>query len=216
MFKIVNWYIGFALVICSSLALAKEPGNLADYKRMLVHYHDSGAYNKDIDTTINQALHYLNMKIAQAKKPAIVLDIDETSLSNYADMQRLDFGGTIEEIRADEDKGSDPAIEPTLRLYNYAKAHHVAVFFITGRHENERAETIHNLEQAGYKNWDGLILRNATYTTAPASVYKTAYRKQLAAQGYDIILNIGDQKSDLAGGYADKGFKLPNPYYFIP
>jgi len=27
---------------------------------------------------------------------------------------------------------------------------------------------------------------------------------------------VGDQFSDLKGGFADKGFKLPDPYYYIP
>jgi hypothetical protein len=30
------------------------------------------------------------------------------------------------------------------------------------------------------------------------------------------VVNIGDQFSDLAGGFAERVFKLPNPYYFIP
>ena len=33
--------------------------------------------------------------------------------------------------------------------------------------------------------------------------------------GYLIILNVGDQESDLTGGFADRTFKLPNPFYFI-
>jgi hypothetical protein len=31
-----------------------------------------------------------------------------------------------------------------------------------------------------------------------------------------IIANIGDQQSDLDGKHADRPFKLPNPFYFIP
>jgi len=27
---------------------------------------------------------------------------------------------------------------------------------------------------------------------------------------------MGDQESDLRGGYAEKTFKLPNPVYFLP
>jgi hypothetical protein len=27
---------------------------------------------------------------------------------------------------------------------------------------------------------------------------------------------LGDQNSDLTGGYAERGFKLPNPYYYLP
>ena len=30
------------------------------------------------------------------------------------------------------------------------------------------------------------------------------------------MLNVGDQFSDLQGGYADKALKLPNPTYYLP
>ena len=73
-----------------------------------------------------------------------------------------------------------------------------------------------NLKAAGYTKWDGLFLRPKGYEHVPAATYKTAIRKEITQLGYQIIVNIGDQKSDLVGGYADKGFKLPNPYYFIP
>ena len=33
--------------------------------------------------------------------------------------------------------------------------------------------------------------------------------------GYDIVLNFGDQWSDLQGGYADTALKLPNPTYYL-
>jgi hypothetical protein len=33
--------------------------------------------------------------------------------------------------------------------------------------------------------------------------------------GFTIIANIGDQKSDLEGGYAEMTFKVPSPFYFI-
>jgi hypothetical protein len=71
------------------------------------------------------------------------------------------------------------------------------------------------LQKEGFKNWDEMILRDGKYRKSTAIEYKTAMRKQIEAKGYDIILNIGDQDSDLAGGYADKAYKLPNPYYYI-
>lgn len=208
------------LTLVSLTAIASEPRNLATIKHELKQYHDSGTYDRDIASVLNSANAYLQTLVANHqlanKKPAIVLDIDETSLSNYPDMVKLDFGGTIAEIRQYEDKGSDKAIAPTLKLYQFAKANHIAVFFITGRFENERQETEDNLKQVGYNNWDGLILRHGQYLKAPAAVYKTAMRKQLTDQGYDIVLSMGDQESDLRGGYADKTYKLPNPYYLIP
>jgi acid phosphatase len=218
--KIISFSLIASGLLASVLCFGAEPTNLSIVKKQAIHYHDSGEYAKDIDRVVARAIRYVKQRVANPakndKKLAIVLDIDETSLSNYPDMVRLDFGGTIEEIRADEDKGQDDVITPTLTLYEFAKAHGVAVFFITGRHEDERKVTVENLEKAGYKNYDGLILRFGQYDKAPAAEYKTAMRKELTKKGYDIILNMGDQQSDLNGGFADETFKLPNPYYFIP
>jgi predicted secreted acid phosphatase len=201
------------------LAYAREPANLSITKQKLIKYHDSGAYMDDIADVDQDALRYLELRIKRADfhgKPAIVLDIDETALSNYPDMVKLNFGGTLQQFIAMEDKGKDKAIVPTLKLYRFAKENHVAIFFITGRFEEERKITEENLKNAGYTEFNGLFLRQGQYRTAPAAVYKTAIRKQLTEQGYDILLNVGDQKSDLRGGYSDKTFKLPNPYYLIP
>ena len=60
------------------------------------------------------------------------------------------------------------------------------------------------------------ILKPFDYKEKTVAIYKSHMREQIEKQGYDVVLNIGDQKSDLAGGHADKAFKLPNPYYFIP
>lgn len=209
----------FSLVLVVTPALAKEPANLETAKQAVIHYHDSGEYNRDVSNVIEQAMRFLKMRLdhpTSGKKPAIVLDIDETSLSNYAHLINMNFGGTLAEMRIAEDDGSDPAIEPTLKLYRFAKENHVAVFFITGRTDVEREATIANLKKAGYTAWDALFFKPDVFKGKPAEVYKTAIRKQLTDMGYDIIINVGDQKSDLSGGYADKTFKLPNPYYFIP
>lgn len=218
--KILSGLLAAGLVFSLSNVIAAEPQNIAVVKQALIQYHDSGAYDKDMNAIMKSAMQTLKQRVAEnksnKKKLAIILDIDETSLSNYNDMRHLNFGGTIEQIQLAEDQGQDPAIESTLKLYQYAKAHQIAVIFITGRHENEREATARNLQTAGYENWDGLILRDGEYTKSPAAVYKTAMRKKLTKEGYDIILNIGDQTSDLEGGYADKTYKLPNPYYFIP
>lgn len=199
--------------------MANEPVNLGTLKQKLIQYHDTGAYDQDINSEINLATKYLQQRLASSKsnphKLAIILDIDETSLSNYQNMLTENFGGRLEEIRDAEIKGLDPAIKPTLNFYRFAKAHHVAVFFISGRHEDERDITIKNLKTVGFEQWDGLILRDGEYLKTPAATYKSAMRKKLNEEGYDIVLNIGDQNSDLAGGYADKGIKLANPYYFI-
>ena len=40
-------------------------------------------------------------------------------------------------------------------------------------------------------------------------------KKEIENNGYDIVLNMGDQYSDLKGGYAERVFKLPNPFYYV-
>ncbi|HVE43795.1 MAG TPA: HAD family acid phosphatase [Gammaproteobacteria bacterium] len=207
------------LLTWTSFGFAQEPDNIALTKKKLLSYHDSQAYIKDLNDIIQEAIIYLKLRLKERNftgKPAIVLDIDETALSNYKSIVELDFGGTLKEIRANQDKGEDPAIAPTLALYRFAKSQHVAVFFLTGRQEYERSATAANLKRAGYENWDGLILRSKKEASLPAAAYKKAARAELEKQGYEIILNIGDQFSDLSGGHSDKAFKLPNPYYLIP
>jgi predicted secreted acid phosphatase len=150
----------------------------------------------------------------KAKKPALVLDIDETSLSNYSAINADNFTfGPNSQAEATNEVGK--AIPPTLKLYDDAKARGVAVFFITGRGEASRAHTESNLTREGFTGWKQLYLKPAG-STATTVAYKTASREDIEKQGYTIVANIGDQYSDLAGGHAASAFKLPNPFYFLP
>lgn len=211
------------LVFVSSLCLinasyAQEPENLNDVKQSLMAYHDSGEYAADQQHVIDQAKAYLKSRLANNpshKKLAMVFDIDETTLSNYPSMVEMSFGGTNAQMDAAIDEGKDPVIPSTFQLYRYAKTHDVSVFFVTGRKEKSRAPTEQNLMAAGYNDWTHLYLKPNDYNKKSVIPYKAATRKAIEAQGYDIVITIGDQQSDLKGGYADHGFKLPNPYYFL-
>jgi HAD superfamily, subfamily IIIB (Acid phosphatase) len=57
------------------------------------------------------------------------------------------------------------------------------------------------------------IAANASCATIP---YKAGTRAYIESQGYDIVADLGDQYSDLNGGYADRTFKMPNPNYYLP
>lgn len=212
--------LSLTLCIFANVAIA-EPTNLGIIKQQLRAYHNSGAYAKEQQKVIDAAKAVLVENIAinnqakHRKKLAMVLDIDDTSLSNYTQLKQLDFSNNFVKIKHAQQLAYAPAINPTLNLYNYAKHHSIAVFFITGRARNQRAHTVKNLHQAGYNNWNGLYFKPAKYQHKSASIYKTNIRKMLTAKGYTIVLNIGDQHSDLKGGYAENSFKLPNPYYYI-
>jgi 5'-nucleotidase (lipoprotein e(P4) family) len=196
--------------------------NLSVVKQQLIQYHDSGQYMKDIEAMTTQAMTYVQQRVAennalaQPKKLAMVFDIDETVLSNYPDMFNMNFGGTFKAIIEAEEKAHDPAIAPTLALYQYAQKNNIAIFFVTGRKEALRQPTIKNLQRTGLGIWNTLFMKPNNYAQASVVPYKSGARAKIQSMGYDIILNIGDQDSDLAGGYADKDIKLPNPYYLIP
>ncbi len=68
---------------------------------------------------------------------------------------------------------------------------------------------------AGYAGWEHLYMRPVIYTQSSIVPFKSAARREIEGKGYAVILNMGDQWSDLKGGYAERSVKLPNPYYFI-
>ncbi|MCP0913126.1 HAD family acid phosphatase [Legionella sp. 27cVA30] len=208
-------------LICAQFAFA-EPANLGLLTQEVKAYHDSGTYEKELTQTLVLAQQFIlekakaNQKSPQPKKLAIVLDIDETSLSNYNKMASHNFGGNKKIWHREIMAADSPAIQPMLALYQQALKHGIAVFFVTGRREAERAPTIKNLEKAGYKGWSGLYLKPDNYDKASIIPFKAGTRASIAKSGYTIIASIGDQHSDLTGGSAEKTFKLPNPYYFLP
>jgi acid phosphatase len=207
-----------------------QPLNLGQLKLQVYHYACSGAYDSELDRVLSEARTYLEKRASEVSKPALVLDIDETSLSNLPQELANDFGyiPNIPDPKCDALPkgpcgfndwvlaGLAKAIPGTLVLFKTAKAHNVAVFFITGRHPNEADVTVKNLKSAGYEGWAGLVLRTKDDDKKTVAGYKSGERAKIAAQGYTIILNVGDQQSDLDGGYAERTYKLPNPFYYLP
>ena len=211
--------------------------NAGDWEPALIKFHDSGVYATEltqIDELAEKAVlrgvrkgdvRFHKARVQKShrrvrtahfhgKKLALVLDIDETSLSNYEAIKADNFTfGPNSQAEATNETGT--VIAPTLELFNLAKQKGVAVFFITGRRENTRAHTESNLKREGYDGWQQLVLKPDASTDTTVQ-YKSGARAAIEQQGYRIIANVGDQYSDLAGGHEDVGFKLANPFYFLP
>jgi acid phosphatase len=199
--------------------------NLYDDQKLVEQYVTSGRYEQDVAAVASQATAWLEERAKTATKPAIVLDIDETSLSNWPAYRVNGWGRVLNGpcdlqtgpcgLRAFQASGQSKAIAPTLALARRARELNVAVFFITGRPANLREATERNLKEQGYE-WTGVVLMPEGAHFASAADFKAPERKKITDQGYTILLSMGDQQSDLSGGYAEKVFKLPNPVYFLP
>lgn len=201
------------------LSLATEPQNIDLVKKQLVYYHDSGQYANDQKGVIFNAKSCLEKQVQnnnRSKKLALVLDIDETVLSLYEFKRKLDFGWNEKDYSLAVKKADMKVISAALDLYNFAKKHGIAVFFISGRREALREATIKNLKTAGYDNWDGLYLYPNNYKHKLLAPFKAKTRELIRSKHYEIIGNIGDQESDLVGNDVIQcKFKLPNPFYFV-
>ena len=201
-----------------------ELRNLGTLRSELTQYHDCtdgfGCYRDDLRAQTDRAQAALAARV-QARKPgekiAIVFDIDETVLSNWPEIAKLNMG--FYQPLEDEWERSEKAegIPGSIALYKQAVASGVTVFFITGRPEAMREVTEANLRDQGMTEWKSLVLRSNEERDETAVVYKSSERRKIVAQGYTLVMSIGDQWSDLEGvPHAEISVKLPNPFYFIP
>jgi len=207
--------------------------NIDAVKKLLRDYHDKD-YAADMAAVYAAAQAYVERRAGEAKNPAVVLDIDETTLSNWPNISADDFG-FVSGGRCD-DLPSGPcgfnawilqakaeAFSPALKFFNSVKAKGVAVVFLSSRRDNQRQATLWNLDQAGYQGWEKLITRPDRDDFKSARAFKSKARSDFfTGNRFTLIANIGDQFSDyeqepgIAGGQAECGFKLPNPFYSIP
>ena len=208
-----------AVVLTSGSVSAVEPTNLSVHKQEMADYVSSGEYARSVADVALAANKFLAKRIPQGAKPgkklAIVFDIDETLLSNLTHIMANDYGYVPKVWDRWVAEGQAPAIIPVQTVYDAAVKAQIDIFIITGRKESDRIGTERNLHQVGYETWTRIIYRPAE-TEQPLSNagFKTDVRRKLTQEGYTIIANIGDQSSDLSNGYAERIFKLPNPFYF--
>ncbi len=208
-----------ALALAGCAASSREPRpNVTLLQWECIAWHDSGGYARAFERAARPARqtleHYLSGETPQ--NFAIVFDIDETLLSNWSYLQAQQFALSPETFAAWQRHAPGVALGPTRDIYTRAHAYRIPIFLITGRPERLRETTRRELESAGYWGWSGLFMKPDDYREASISPFKSGVRKMLTEKGYDLVLNVGDQESDLEGGYARRHVKLPNPFYYIP
>jgi acid phosphatase len=210
--------------VFSSDPAAERIPNLGPLKKELQEYHDCtcrcGCYTYDLNMQADRAIEFLN-RLAAHRRPneklALILDIDETTLSNYQELLKTGFAFNPATFDAWAATAQATAIPGTLRVYKEAQRLGVSIFFITGRSETMRAATVRNLRAQGFDRWNLLVMRPVNHENQTIGEFKAVTRSQIAAAGYTLALNVGDQWSDLKGKpEAEYSVKYPDPFYFIP
>ncbi len=171
--------------------------------------------------------------VRRGEKPAIVFDADDTTLETY-DMEVADMHFVFDPAEQDVWVQGQrfPATPSMVGFVDAARKIGFTVFGLTGRNDDQKAATLANLAKVGYSGftsdrfftkWTGKgASQQPGYVTCAAAKCTTVEFKALTRKhieqdlGYDIALNVGDQWSDLQGGFADRTLKLPNPTYYLP
>ena len=175
-------------------------------------FSKTSEYAKEFDKAIKDAKAACTPHIGE-QYVAIVSDIDETLLDNreffdsHPEFKWNDFFGYIQEAKA-------PTLKKTADFLAWARKNGFAIFLVTGRSEKDRAGTVLNLVRRGVA-YDGLYMR-PNGDRSKAAEMKTKHRKAIQDMGFQIVVNIGDQFSDLEGGMSVDCEKLPNKIYFVP
>jgi hypothetical protein len=200
--------------------------------KLLHQYSLSGAYANEMTGIEADATKYLDKAAKHGKfsaTPAIVLDVDDTTLSTYSYEIYTNFVYDPISNAAFVNAGSKtvfPATPGMPDIVSHAVTDGYTIFYLTGRPAVQRPGTVANLGDAGYTAPDTAHLYMKDYPNEPwlngcapsctTTQYKSLTRQHIESLGYDIAADLGDQYSDLNGGFTDETFKLPNPMYYLP
>ena len=209
-----------------------QPLNLGELKRQLTDYKCSGQYDREVADTLFAAQAYVDMRAKEVNHPAVVLDIDETSLSNWPEIIADDFGyipsgacdlagpcGDPNRLGAERPgprhRSDVEAVQRSQGQERQSLFHHRPARYTGAARRDQR-----NLRARRSSGWEALFMRppaaSASEDPFPnVQAFKTDARRQIS-KNFTIIVNIGDQRSDLDGGYAERTWKVPNPFYYIP
>ena len=198
-------------------------------------YSPTGAYVNEMQALVADADEYLDKTAkhfgghghnAPSGTPAILLDIDDTTLNTYSYEIYSNF---VFNRRPTQPSSTRRFSRPFRHARSrQARGRGRLPGLLPHRPPGEpHAGTVTNLTSAGYRRPTARpvpegphrpVARELCDATPVCTTtqYKSLTRRRIESLGYDIVANFGDQFSDLNGGFADATFKVPNPMYFLP
>jgi predicted secreted acid phosphatase len=186
-------------------------------KQNVISFYESDAHSNQVREILEQAKKVIDSQVS-LQDCAVVLDIDETSLNHYKSLKDVGFPqeenhNIWNELIA---KTNAEPIKPTLDFYQYCINKGIKVFFISARFATYLNATKQALQNAGYVDFEDVFVfpRDISiYSSKDFKNFKAERRAYIESLGYKVLISIGDQSSDLTGGYTLNTFQLPNYLY---
>jgi phosphoglycolate phosphatase-like HAD superfamily hydrolase len=225
-----------AVLLCATptAANALTPAASDDRDAIAAYYGDDGSgradtgdspYARAVGRVVARELPVLRAACSASGDPAVVVDVDDTTLLTYdmyvgAMHYRLD---RVVKSRWVKHRKFD-AVPGMADLLAAAAESGCRIVVISGRPSAQKAATLANLKRLGFprvSKYFGrppgagpVYLRCADGCTT--AQFKTRTRAHVERAGIDIVANIGDQRSDSAGGHSGRVIRIPNRMYTVP
>jgi len=196
------------IAACSDESTHKEQHIKKDYVKVReiadLWFHHSAEMEACFIQTYKMAQLALDEQLANyknEKKPAVVLDLDETVLNNSPYQFKLlevKKEYTYESWTDWVNLAKAEALPGAYKFVSYAKEKGVEVFYISNRTVAHLEATIKNLQRLSFPNADSIhVLLNDKTSD------KTE-RRAIVSENYEIIMLIGDNLTDMSQKFADR------------
>lgn len=187
-------------------------------KQEVISFYESDAHENAVAKILEQAKNIISLAETSQNNYAIALDIDETSLNHYYSLKEVGFPQDENHIIWSELISSIQAIpiKATLDFYLFCKEKGIKIFFVSARLAEYLEATKQTLKSAGFDEFEGVFVFPkdiSQYDSSTFKNFKAERRAYIESLGYEILISIGDQSSDLIGGYTKHTFQLPNYMY---
>jgi len=186
-------------------------------KDQVIEYYETDIHEQEVSKVLKQARDIVNSAdIPEAT--AIVLDIDETSLNHYKALKEYDFpqGDNHKVWNECIFTSTGTPIEATLNFYNFCLSKGLKIFFVSARVADSIGATKLALKDAGYTQFEDVFVfpkEIADYDPNQFTNFKSERRAYIESLGFEVLLSVGDQQSDLIGGFTKYTCELPNYLY---
>lgn len=139
------------------------------------------------------------------KKPAVILDIDETVLDNSPFQATLIKTGktyTSELWKEWTDMKTAKALPGAVEFTNFAKQNGVEVFYVSNRKVEALEGTVENMVNYGFANAD------TNFVLLRGESRDKELRRFKVKENHDVLLYIGDNLTDFSSEYEHRGKDL--------